>query len=328
MKTVLITASYMLPFLDRFIPILESFGLKVIVAEVEERMEVDDLMPYAGQIDGTICGDDRYTAGVLRAFAPRLKVIAKWGTGIDSIDLDVARELGIPVLNTPNAFSVPVAESVLTALLCFARNLPWMDAAMKRGEWKKINGHTLSESTVGVIGVGNVGKAVLRRVRGFGSRLLGYDVADIAPDFIFENRVEMTDLRSLLEQSDYVCLCSTLTSSSNLLIDAEKLSWMKPNAVLVNASRGSVVVEKDLIEALQNGKIRGAALDVFEFEPLPKDSPLRKMDNVLLSPHNTNSSPFYWERVHWNSIRNLLLGLDIPVGDIESLKRLEKKNNL
>ncbi len=190
---------------------------------------------------------------------------------------------------------------------------------------EEISGHTLSESTVGVIGVGNIGKAVLRRVRGFGSRLLGYDIVDIAPDFVLENRVEMTDLRSLLEQSDYVCLCPSLTPSSNRLIDAEKLSWMKPSAVLVNASRGGpVVVEKDLIAALQNGKLRGAALDVFEFEPLPKDSPLLKMDNVLLSPHNTNSSPYYWERVHWNSIRNLLMGLDIPVGDIESLKRLEK----
>ncbi len=157
---------------------------------------------------------------------------------------------------------------------------------------EEISGHTLSESTVGVIGVGNIGKAVLRRVRGFGSRLLGYDIVDIAPDFVLENRVEMTDLRSLLEQSDYVCLCPSLTPSSNRLIDAEKLSWMKPSAVLVNASRGGpVVVEKDLIAALQNGKLRGAALDVFEFEPLPKDSPLLKMDNVLLSPHNTNSSP-------------------------------------
>ena len=107
-------------------------------------------------------------------------------------------------------------------------------------------------------------------------------------------------------------------------MNAETLSWMKPTAVLVNASRGPVVDEPKLIEALQAGKLRGAALDVFEFEPLPKDSPLMQMDNVLLSPHNTNSSPFYWERVHWNSIRNLLIGLDIPVGDLESLKALEK----
>ena len=324
MKTVLITAPYMLPFMDRFTPILESFGLKVVVPEVLERLEAEDLLQFAGQFDGTICGDDRYTPEVIAACVPRLKVIAKWGTGIDAIDQEAAAEHGVKVMNTPNAFTVPVSESVLTAILCFARNVPWMDKAMKTGEWKKINGHTLSESTVGVIGVGNIGKAVLRRVRPFGAKLYGYDIVDIAPDFVLENNVEMTDLRTLLEKSDYVCLCPSLTPSSRKIMNAETLSWMKPTAVLVNASRGPVVDEPKLIEALQAGKLRGAALDVFEFEPLPKDSPLMQMDNVLLSPHNTNSSPFYWERVHWNSIRNLLIGLDIPVGDLESLKALEK----
>ncbi len=324
MKTVLITAPYMLPFMHRFTPILESFGLKVVVPEVLERLEAEDLLQFAGQFDGTICGDDRYTPEVIAACVPRLKVIAKWGTGIDAIDQEAAAEHGVKVMNTPNAFTVPVSESVLTAILCFARNVPWMDKAMKTGEWKKINGHTLSESTVGVIGVGNIGKAVLRRVRPFGAKLYGYDIVDIAPDFVLENNVEMTDLRTLLEKSDYVCLCPSLTPSSRKIMNAETLSWMKPTAVLVNASRGPVVDEPALIEALQAGKLRGAALDVFEFEPLPKDSPLMQMDNVLLSPHNTNSSPFYWERVHWNSIRNLLIGLDIPVGDLESLKALEK----
>ena len=324
MKTVLITAPYMLPFMHRFTPILESFGLKVVVPEVLERLEAEDLLQFAGQFDGTICGDDRYTPEVIAACVPRLKVIAKWGTGIDAIDQEAAAEHGVKVMNTPNAFTVPVSESVLTAILCFARNVPWMDKAMKTGEWKKINGHTLSESTVGVIGVGNIGKAVLRRVRPFGAKLYGYDIVDIAPDFVLENNVEMTDLRTVLEKSDYVCLCPSLTPSSRKIMNAETLSWMKPTAVLVNASRGPVVDESALIEALQAGKLRGAALDVFEFEPLPKDSPLMQMDNVLLSPHNTNSSPFYWERVHWNSIRNLLIGLDIPVGDLESLKALEK----
>ena len=324
MKTVLITAPYMLPFMHRFTPSMENFGLKVVVPEGLERPEAEDLLQIAGQFDGTICGDDRYTPEVIAACVPRLKVITKWGTGIDAIDQEAAAEHGVKVMNTPNAFTVPVSESVLTAILCFARNVPWMDKAMKTGEWKKINGHTLSESTVGVIGVGNIGKAVLRRVRTFGAKLYGYDIVDIAPDFVLENNVEMTDLRTLLEKSDYVCLCPSLTPSSRKIMNAETLSWMKPTAVLVNASRGPVVDEPALIEALQAGKLRGAALDVFEFEPLPKDSPLMQMDNVLLSPHNTNSSPFYWERVHWNSIRNLLIGLDIPVGDLESLKALEK----
>ena len=134
----------------------------------------------------------------------------------------------------------------------------------------------------------------------------------------------MTSLEDLLSRADYISLNTSLTPSSYHLINAETLRLVKKNAVLINTSRGPVVHEEALIAALQEGRLRGAALDVFEEEPLPKDSPLMGMDNVMLSPHNTNSSPFFWERIHWNSIRNLLLGLDIPVGDIESLKALEK----
>ena len=137
--------------------------------------------------------------------------------------------------------------------------------------------------------------------------------------------IEMTSLEDLLERSDYISLNDSLNPTSRHLINQETLKHVKPSAVLINSCRGPVVDEKALIEALQEGRLRGAALDVFEIEPLPDNSPLKQMDNVLLSPHNTNSSPFFWERIHWNSIRNLLIGLDIPVGDVESLKALEKK---
>ena len=195
---------------------------------------------------------------------------------------------------------------------------------MKAGEWKKIPGHTLSESVLGVIGVGNIGQAVIRRARPFGMKILGNDIVPIEPDFIIEQGVEMTSLVDLLSRADYISLNTSLTPSAYHLINADTLRHVKKNAVLINASRGPVVHEEALIAALQEGRLRGAALDVFEEEPLPKDSPLMEMDNVMLSPHNTNSSPFFWERIHWNSIRNLLLGLDIPVGDIENLKALEK----
>jgi len=195
---------------------------------------------------------------------------------------------------------------------------------MKKGVWDKIPGHTLSESTLGVVGVGNCGKAVLRRARAFGMKLLGNDIVEIAPDFLVENGVEMTTLEDLLQRADYISLNTTLTPTAYHLINAETLRLVKPNAVLINTSRGPVVHEAALVEALQDGRLRGAALDVFEQEPLPLDSPLLQMDNVMLSPHNTNSSLFYWERVHWNTLRNLLIGLDIPVGDIASLKALEK----
>lgn len=325
MKTVLVSAPYLLPFMDRFRPILQGFGCRVIEAEVHERLSEEELLYYAGQFDGTLCGDDRYTPQVLTACAPRLKVISKWGTGIDSIDSAAAQRLGIQVLNTPNAFTVPVAESIMGLMLDFARNIMPLDREMKSGEWKKIPGKTLGESTLGVIGVGNVGKAVLRRARAFGMRLLGNDIIDIEPDFLLEQGVEMTSLQDLLERSDYISVNCTLNPSSHHLINTETLSFCNPGAVIINTARGPIIEEPALLAALQSGKLRGAGLDVFETEPLAKDSPLLKMDNVILSPHNTNSSPYFWERVHWNTLRNLLVGLELPVGDLASLKALENK---
>ena len=324
MKDVLISAPYMLPFMPRFTPILEQLGMRVIIPEVHERLSEEELLAYAGQFDGTICGDDRYTRRVIQACQPRLKVISKWGTGIDSIDQEAAAEFGVAVRNTPNAFTVPVAESVLGYMLSFARRFGAMDSAMKSGEWEKIPGYTLSEKTLGVVGVGNVGKAVLRRARAFGMKLLGNDIIEIAPDFLLENSVESVPLRDLLERADFVSLNCSLTPSSFHLMNAESFGWAKPGAVLINTSRGPVVEETALVGALQSGRLAGAALDVFEVEPLPVESPLRGMENVLLAPHNSNSSPFYWERVHWNSIRNLALGLGLSVGDIASIKALEQ----
>jgi len=324
MKDVLISAPYMLPFMQRFSPVLERLGMRVIIPEVHERLSEEELLAYAGQFDGTICGDDRYTRRVIQACQPRLKVISKWGTGIDSIDQEAAAEFGVAVRNTPNAFTVPVAESVLGYMLSFARRFGAMDSAMKSGEWEKIPGYTLSEKTLGVVGVGNVGKAVLRRARAFGMKLLGNDIIEIAPDFLLENSVESVPLRELLERSDFISLNCSLTPTSFHLMNKESFGWCKPGALLINTSRGPVVEEPALVRALQSGRLAGAALDVFEVEPLPVESPLRGMENVLLAPHNSNSSPFYWERVHWNSIRNLALGLGLSVGDIASIKALEQ----
>lgn len=316
MATILFTAPYMIPQLDQFREILERFDLDLIAPQVQERLEEAQLLAYAGQYDGTICGDDRYTARVLEACAPRLKVISKWGTGIDSIDAEAAARLGIQVCRTPNAFTLPVADSVLGYILSFARRLPWMDRAVKAGTWEKIPGRTLSECTLGVVGVGNCGKAVLRRARAFGMELLGNDIVEIAPDFVREHGVEMTSLDDLLMRSDFVSLNCDLNPTSFHLIDARRLAQMKPGAVLINLARGQVVDEVSLIQALQNGIIGGAALDVYESEPLPAGSPLLKMDNVMLAPHNANSSPFAWNRVHWNTIRNLLAGLGLPAGGL------------
>ena len=312
MPTILFSAPYMLKFLDRFRPELERYGLDLITIDIHERLEEADLLKYAGKFDATICGDDRYTSRVLEACAPRLKVISKWGTGIDSIDADACARLGIKLFRTTNAFTLPVADTVMGYLLAFARRQPWMDQAMKAGVWDKIPGRALHECTLGIIGVGAIGTTLTRRARAFGMKVLGNDIVEIDPGFIAETGIQMTTLEKLLTASDFVSVNCDLNPTSYHLINARTLQLMSKEAILINCSRGPIVDEAALVKSLEEGLIGGAALDVFEVEPLPSDSPLRLMNNVLLAPHNSNSSPAAWERVHWNTIKNLIEGLGMP----------------
>lgn len=315
-KTVLFTAPYMLPSLARFRPLLSRYDIELLVPNVMERLEAADILTYAGRFDGALCGDDRFTAEVLAACAPRLKVISKWGTGVDSIDREAAARLGIQVRNTPDAFTEAVADSVLSYILAFARQTPWLDQKMKSGSWSKLLGRSLTECTVGVIGVGRIGKSVLRRAKPFGARLLGNDIVEMPADFLVETGVEMMPLANLLAQSDFISLNCDLNPTSYHILDSKTLEKIKKGAVLINTARGPLVDEPALIAALLSGLLAGAALDVFEQEPLAADSPLRKMESVLLAPHNSNASPRAWERVHWKTIRNLLEGLGISTSDL------------
>ena len=305
---VLISAPYLQDIIERFRPTFEENGIEILVPPVSERLEEEELLRYVEGIHGVICGDDRFTSRVLEA-ATDLKVISKWGTGIDSIDKDACKRLGIALYNTPNAFSEPVADTVFGYILCFARNIPGMDRKMKQGIWKKLPGLSLRESTLGIIGVGNVGKAVVRRARCFGMRIMGNDLVKMPSDFIRQTGIQMVEKEVLLKDSDFVSVNCDLNPTSYHLLGDREFALMKGGAYVVNTARGPIVEEKALVKALQERKIAGAALDVFENEPVPADSPLLSMDNVLLAPHNANSSPEAWEKVHHNTIANLLNGL-------------------
>jgi len=305
---VLISAPYMLQVLDEFRFRLEAEGLEIVTTPVCERLSEDELLPIVGTIDGAICGDDRFTERVLHR-APRLKVISKWGTGIDSIDTNAAARLGIRVFNTPNAFTDAVADTALGYILCFARQLPGMDRDLRRGLWVKPDTISLGECALGVVGVGNIGKAVVRRARAFGMTVLGADPAAIPEAFIEETGLHMTPLHELLEEADFVSLHCDLNPTSFHLIGREELAMMRPSAFLINTARGPILDEKALVDALIERRIAGAALDVFEVEPLPEISPLRSLKNCLLAPHNSNSSPAARRRVHESTIANLLKGL-------------------
>ncbi|MCK4734113.1 MAG: phosphoglycerate dehydrogenase [Methanophagales archaeon] len=299
----------MQPMIDRFREIFEAKGIELVVPPVRERLSEQELLQWIGDIDGVICGDDYFTERVLRA-APRLKVISKWGTGIDSIDVAACKRLGITVCNTPNAFSEPVADTVLGYILCFARQILWMDRDIRAGIWSKRPSISLHECTLGVIGVGNVGKAVVRRAIAFGMHVLGNDIVEMPKKYIAETEIEMVAKDDLLRRADFVSLNCDLNPTSFHQISDREFSLMKSTAYLVNTARGQIIDEPALIKALQEKRIAGAALDVFEVEPLPENSQLRKMGNVLLAPHNANSSPEARERVHENTICNLLQVLE------------------
>ncbi|UCF42342.1 MAG: phosphoglycerate dehydrogenase [Planctomycetota bacterium] len=302
---VLVTAPYMQLVIDRFRHIFEAEDIELIVPPFQERFEEEELLGMVEDVNGVICGDDRFTERVLRA-APQLKVLSKWGTGIDSIDQAACKRLGVAVCNTPNAFSKPVADTVLGYILNFARQLPWVDRTMRQGTWSKVHSVALHECTLGVIGVGNVGKEVVRRATAFGMRVVGNDIVEMPVGFLTETGIEMVWREELLHEADFVSLNCTLNPTSFHLMSDAEFALMKPTAVVINTSRGPVIDEPALVRALQEKQIAGAALDVFEVEPLPADSPLLAMDNVMLAPHNANSGAEAWERVHQNTIRNLL----------------------
>ena len=310
MKKALISAPYLQNDISLFTEELVEKGIDYTVYPVRERMEEDELLEHLPYYNGIICGDDRITKKVIDA-CPDLKVIVKWGTGIDSIASEYAQSKGIPVKRTPNAFSEPVSDSVLGMMLVYARRILDSDRMMKQGEWAKTPGFCLEEQVLGIIGLGDVGTAVARKAKAFGIKIFAYDIKDMQDENHKQIGVEMVSLDRLLNESDYVSVNCDLNPSSKFIINKESLSQMKSSAILINTARGPLVKEVDIIEALQSGIIAGAGLDVFEEEPLPKNSPLRSMNNVLLSSHNVNVSPLYWNKVHRNSLNMLFEGLGL-----------------
>ena len=314
---ILITAPYFHLVLDRYMPFFKDYGFEVLVPEVEERLSEGELLEVIADVDGVIAGDDAFTEKVFAA-ASNLKVLSKWGTGIDSFDQEAAKKYGVVITRTPGAFTVPVSDQIFAYILAFSRRVPWIDRDLKAGGWGKQKCFALSSKTIGIIGLGEIGKAVAKRARAFDAKIYGNDVVEIDANWLTENQVELSDLNELLERSDFLVLCCDLNSTSRYIIAEAELKKMKNSAYIINAARGPLIKEVALIEALKKSEIAGAGLDVFEHEPLPKDHPFLKMDNVLISPHNANSSPEHWEHVHKNTVMHMMkeLGYEVSYEDL------------
>lgn len=307
---VLISAPYMQIDIKMLERIFRENNIIIDLPKVNEKLSEEELLKIIGKYDGVICGDDVFTKKVLDK-AKNLKVIVKWGIGIDSIDVEYAKQLNIPVYNTPGAFADPVADTVMGFILCFARKILELDQRMKKGIWGKDLCHSLSEKTIGIIGIGSVGQAVAKRASSFGMRILGNDIREIPEEIIKRYNIEIVDKKTLFSEADYISLNCTLNETDYHLVTLDTFKLMKNTAMIINTARGRVIKEQDLITALKEKMIAGAALDVFEREPLPENSALRNFSNVLLSSHNANSSPYCWHKIHENSIARLLQGLNI-----------------
>ena len=309
-KNILISAPYFQPVIEKYMHVFEQYNLKPIVPKVTERLEEHELIKLIHDIEGAICGDDRFTPAVLDA-ANRLKVISKWGTGIDSIDQAYAHTKNIKIFNTPNAFTSPVSDTVMAYILIFARQLHTMNEDVKNFIWEKRNLISLYECTLGIIGLGNIGQAIAHKAQSFGMKLIGYDPVTPTSKFLEDAKLTLVSMDTLLSNSDFITLNCDLNPSSFHILSSKEFDKMNRKPYVINAARGPLIDEIALINAINSHTIKGAALDVFEEEPLPKTSELRTLNNVLLAPHNSNSSPSAWEKVHESTLNNLLTGLGV-----------------
>jgi D-3-phosphoglycerate dehydrogenase len=216
--------------------------------------------------------------------APKLRLIARHGIGVDAVDMEAATEHGIMVTTTGSVNAGAVAEYTFALLLGFARKVPDADSGMRRGEWSRnpLVGMELAGKTIGIVGLGAIGLHVARLALGFRMKVVAQDPVQVPPPDL---DIEMTTREDLLARSDVVSLHMRLTKDTRHTLDARSIATMKPKSILVNTARGELIDESALIEALREGRIAGAALDVYEREPLRPDSALRSLPNVLLSPH-------------------------------------------
>lgn len=303
---VLITPRSFEKIKDRFEEVFKEEEIEVIINPFGRVLTEEEMKELVKDVDGLIVGIDPVTSEVLQN-ANKLRVISKYGVGIDNIDLEEAKRRNIVVTNTPGANSNAVAELTVGLIINVLRKINLSDKRTREGNWDRFIGNELSEKTLGVIGTGSIGKRVVELLRGFNLKVLCFDKY---PDYewALREKVFYVTLQELLEKSDVITIHVPLTNETYHMISGRELSMLKRNAVIINTSRGGIVDEEALYKFLKEGRILGAGLDVFEKEP-PVDSPLLKLDNVVVTSHigaHTEEAVINMARI---AVENLVLAL-------------------
>ena len=260
----------------------KEHGCEVTLVPQGSKFSEEELIENMAGLDAAIVGFEKITQPVIRG-SKNLKVIAKHGAGVDNIDIRTATSQGIVVISAFGANSDAVADLTFGLFLSLARRIPFADRTVKEGGWPRIIGAQVNEKTVGIIGCGQIGKKVAKRALGFDMRVLAYDVVK-DKDFAQKWGISYRSLDEVLAESDFLSVHVPLIDSTRKLIGKRELQLMKKDAFLVNIARGGVVDEEALYQTLKDGKIRGAALDVFLSEP-PEGNPLLALDSVIATPH-------------------------------------------
>ncbi len=280
---VLVTSRSFLEAAPDSVRRLEKAGVELIRAPGERPLQEEELVRLVGEVDGIIAGVDRIGRRALQAGVPRLRVIARTGVGVDTVDLEAATELGIVVTNTPGVNAEAVAELVFGLMIALARAILEADHLVREGRWVRRLGVELFGKCLGIVGLGRIGQEVARRGIGFGMQVVAFDPL-VDPEVAGALSVALVSFAEVIQRADFLTLHVPLTPNTRHLVGAEELRRMKPTAYLINTARGGVVDEAALARALQEGWIAGAACDVFDEEP-PHGSPLLQAPNVLLTPH-------------------------------------------
>jgi len=288
----LITCHHLQMHFDALRPRYDALGVTAILPRIDgQYLDAKTMREAIVGVDAVIAGDDQIDAAVLETGkATGLKAVIKWGIGTDSIDKVKAAELGIPVYNTPGTFSNEVADLALSLLLSTVRKTHLMHASIKQGGWLKAQGRSLMGMVAGIIGLGSIGRAIARRAVAFGMTVIGYDIRAIAPEILTEFSISQVKLDDVFASSDAIFVACELTPENRHLLNAEAFNQMKSGVYLVNVSRGPLIDEDALCAALASGRVAGAGLDVFEVEPLPAESCLRRFDTCVFSAHNGSNT--------------------------------------
>jgi len=314
--------------------ILKDSGIDVVDISFKNRNKIVKVLP---EIDGWILRSGTKVTSDLLDKATHLKVIGRAGVGVDNVDIHAATQRGVVVMNTPGVNTISAAEHTIALILTLARNVHEGYTSLREGKWNRhqLMGTELHDKTLGVVGLGKVGTAVIKRLNHFGMKILGYDPY-IKQDHYELDYVEFAELDDVCRNSDIITLHIPETSTTKDLFDINRFKMMKSSALFVNCARGGIIVEEDLRKALDENIIAGAAVDVFENEPA-KDSPLLSARNILFTPHlgaSTREAKVGVSKVICSQIRDFLIdgnienAINIPIADLSLLKTLEPFLNL